>query len=303
MTKIVYYSNGKLLLSGEYAVLDGALALALPTKFGQHLEVEENATGILHWNSFDADGSSWFRATFTLPDLTLVSSSDLETAARLLQILNATQHIDSTFLKHSPGISVKTQLTFPRNWGLGSSSTLINNMAQWSGVNPYMLLKASFGGSGYDIACASHNYPLFYQLKSGKPVVEATSFAPSFKEQLYFVFLNEKQNSRTAIQGYKNLRFDKNKLIAEISEMTRDFVLISSLQEFHALIDRHEQLLASVLGLQPVKQRLFPDYSGAIKSLGAWGGDFILATGDSKTPDYFTARGFSTIVPYDKMIL
>jgi len=30
-----FYSNGKLLITGEYLVLDGAKALALPTKYGQ----------------------------------------------------------------------------------------------------------------------------------------------------------------------------------------------------------------------------------------------------------------------------
>ena len=36
-----FYSNGKLLLTAEYLVLDGAKALALPTKFGQDLEVKK----------------------------------------------------------------------------------------------------------------------------------------------------------------------------------------------------------------------------------------------------------------------
>jgi len=35
------YSNGKLLLTGEYLVLEGATALAVPTKFGQDLKVEK----------------------------------------------------------------------------------------------------------------------------------------------------------------------------------------------------------------------------------------------------------------------
>ena len=35
-----FYSNGKLLITGEYLVLDGAKALALPTKYGQYLTVE-----------------------------------------------------------------------------------------------------------------------------------------------------------------------------------------------------------------------------------------------------------------------
>ena len=36
-----FYSNGKLLITGEYLVLDGAKAFALPTKFGQNLIVEK----------------------------------------------------------------------------------------------------------------------------------------------------------------------------------------------------------------------------------------------------------------------
>ena len=35
--KKTFYSNGKLLITGEYVVLDGAKALALPTKYGQNL--------------------------------------------------------------------------------------------------------------------------------------------------------------------------------------------------------------------------------------------------------------------------
>jgi len=38
-----FYGNGKLLLSAEYFVLDGAVALALPTKLGQSLHVQENS--------------------------------------------------------------------------------------------------------------------------------------------------------------------------------------------------------------------------------------------------------------------
>lgn len=37
---ISFKSNGKLLLTGEYLVLDGAVALALPTKMGQIMTVE-----------------------------------------------------------------------------------------------------------------------------------------------------------------------------------------------------------------------------------------------------------------------
>jgi mevalonate kinase len=39
--KETFYSNGKLLITGEYLVLDGATAFALPTKIGQNLIVEK----------------------------------------------------------------------------------------------------------------------------------------------------------------------------------------------------------------------------------------------------------------------
>jgi mevalonate kinase len=37
-----FYSHGKLLITSEYAVLDGAKALALPTRLGQKLSVSKN---------------------------------------------------------------------------------------------------------------------------------------------------------------------------------------------------------------------------------------------------------------------
>jgi hypothetical protein len=57
------------------------------------------------------------------------------------------------------------------------------------------------------------------------------------------------------------------------------------------------------LQLTPVKERLFDDYFGAVKSLGAWGGDFVLATGDKTTPAYFKKKGYSTVLTYKEMIL
>ena len=46
------FSPGKLLLTSEYVVLDGALALALPTKLGQEFFVEETLDhqSRIYWN-------------------------------------------------------------------------------------------------------------------------------------------------------------------------------------------------------------------------------------------------------------
>ena len=189
-----YYSNGKLLLTGEYAVLDGGLALALPTKFGQVLEVLENSSGALSWESLDEKGQVWFKTTFLLTN-TIISNSDAKTDAvseTLLKILNEAQKLNPEFLKPFKGYRVTTSLSFPRNWGLGSSSTLINAIATWAEIDPYDLLWNAFSGSGYDIAAARHSKPILYQLIKGRPRVEEVNFDPPFKDNLYFVYLNKK---------------------------------------------------------------------------------------------------------------
>ena len=68
-------------------------------------------------------------------------------------------------------------------------------------------------------------------------------------------------------------------------------------------MDSHEALLSNILSLTPVKKALFPDYPGSIKSLGAWGGDFILATAEEAPDAYFRNKGYETIIPYQKMVL
>ena len=93
---------------------------------------------------------------------------------------------------------------------MGSSSTLINNIASWAKVDAYKLLWNAFSGSGYDIACAQHNLPIFYQLENQHPIVKQVDFNPNFKNELFFVHLNKKQNSREGIQRYKEYQSKKN---------------------------------------------------------------------------------------------
>jgi hypothetical protein len=80
------------------------------------------------------------------------------------------------------------------------------------------------------------------------------------------------------------------------------FLNAVSIEEFDLLIIEHEQIISSIIKLMPVKVKLFPDYFGEIKSLGAWGGDFVLVTGNETTPSYFKSKGFETILTYSEMI-
>lgn len=301
-----YYSNGKLLLTAEYLVLDGAKALALPTKQGQDLQVYSTNTSELLWESFDEKNTLWFSCTFSLPDLKLKTLSQNNTeniAATLEHILTQAQKLNSGFLQIEQGYHIKTNLTFPRNWGLGTSSTLINNIAQWAHISAFTLLKNSFGGSGYDIACAQNNTPISYQILQEKPIVKPVNFNPVFKNQLYFIYLNKKQNSKDAIAHYKNSSKNNTAFAEEISALTDAAIACTSITNFEKIMRQHEEIIASILNQKPIQQELFSGYFGQIKSLGAWGGDFILATGNEKTPNYFKNKGFTTIIPFQNMIL
>ncbi len=301
-----YKSNGKLLLTGEYVVLDGALALAIPTAQGQSLELTPLTTPELHWYSYDVAKQLWFQDQLHLDVLehtVLETISPSTPSLRLLQILVAARRLNPEFLNTDYGFKIETYLDFPRQWGLGTSSTLINNVAQWAGVNPYALLKLTFGGSGYDIACAQHDSPICYNITDDSPSVSPVQFSPAYSDQLYFVYLNEKQNSREGIAHYKALKGDLGRALSEVSAITEAVLQCTTLSAFQDLIKGHEHLIAALTQQEQVGTRLFKDFNGAVKSLGAWGGDFILAASETNPTAYFKAKGFDTVVPYHQMIL
>jgi mevalonate kinase len=300
-----FYSNGKLLITGEYLILDGAKGLALPTKMGQNLSVESTITETIHWKSYDADGSVWFEDFVTFQEIKETNNPSLESVkATLIKILQVANAINPDLLINSNGFVITTQLSFPRNWGLGTSSTLINNIAQWFQIDAFELLHQSFGGSGYDIACAQNNTPITYNLSEGKPIVEKVVFEPKFRENLYFVYLNEKRNSKSAIAEYhSNKTAQLWQHIEAINALTTDCIQATDLESFTRIINQHEVLLSSILNTETVKKTLFPDFDGAIKSLGAWGGDFVLVVSKENPSSYFIDKGYETVIPYGEMIL
>ncbi len=303
MMKQEFYSNGKLLLSGEYAVLDGALAWAIPTTFGQYLRISINTSAEISWKSLDENGKVWFEATYEINTLKELSASDRKISKGVQNILQKAQQLNPAFLIEAKGYAVETVLTFARDWGLGSSSTLINNIAQWAAVNAHELLVSTFGGSGYDIACAQHDRPILYSLVNKVPLITEVHENLPFANSLFFVYLNQKKNSHDGINTYRKRNIDTSALIEQITLLTKKMVSSTSIEEFEMLMTTHEELLAKALNIPTVKSELFSNFKGAIKSLGAWGGDFILASGDSNTPDYFKNKGYPVVLPFQKMIL
>jgi len=304
-----YKSYGKLLLTAEYVVLDGALALAVPTKYGQDLHIETLESPEIIWTSLDHEKQCWFTTSFKVLDIknqSLNTITPTDASQRLLQILVAAHTLNPSFLNNNNGFKIITALDFPRNWGLGTSSTLINNIAHWANVNPYKLLELTFGGSGYDIACAQNSKPITYQITNNKtaPIVKPVNFNPKFKDALYFVYLNKKQNSREGIANYRALNLqNKTATINKINTISLQLINCNTVDAFNSLIEQHEELIANITKQSTVKALLFPDFNGAIKSLGAWGGDFILVSSKTNPTAYFNSKGYQTMIPYEDMVL
>ncbi|AEE52030.1 GYDIA family GHMP kinase [Haliscomenobacter hydrossis] len=297
-----YQAQGKLLLTGEYFVLDGALALALPTHMGQKFSISAGLADRLSWQSYDVDGSRWFSAAYDLPGLVILEYSEMAPAQRLQQVIRQAFLRSNFALDELAGCTITTQLGFSRHWGLGTSSTLISFLADLTAVNPYTLLEETFGGSGYDLACAQASGPILYQNKTAQKVV----FQPPFANQLYFVYLGKKQNSREGIQHYRALGKIPADAIEQASELTLEFVACATLEAFESCIQRHENLVASTLDLTRAQELWFADYWGQVKSLGAWGGDFVLVTSnreEQETKNYFQNKGFEVVLRYQEMVL
>ncbi|MBF4473318.1 GYDIA family GHMP kinase [Flavobacterium sp. HJJ] len=302
--KKTFYSNGKLLITGEYLVLDGAKALALPTKFGQNLIIEKGENQEIKWKSYDSDGSIWFDDI--IPISVILTKTPFENESiknTLITILRTADQLNPELLLNSQGFNITTQLNFPKKWGLGTSSTLINNIAQWFSIDAFTLLKNSFGGSGYDIACAQNNSPIIYHLEEKKPIVETVKFHPAFSKNLYFVYLNQKQSSKSAIASYKEKKNNLKEAKKIIDQITETVLNSKNEDTFVQALESHEKVLSSILETKTVKESLFPDFTGTVKSLGAWGGDFALIVSKENPKPYFLDKGYETIIQYSDMIL
>lgn len=302
-----FYSHGKLLLTGEYVVLDGATALSLPTKYGQWLDVEPSDDGKIHWKSLDHNGKIWFEEKFRFNGNNFsseVKNEVSDVSFKLQEILLEAHKMNPEVLSKKSGFCILTRLNFPRNWGLGTSSTLINNIADWFEIDAFELQEKTFGGSGFDIASAKNDSPIsFFRTSDGSTVLNA-SFYPKFQDQLFFVFLNQKQNSRKSISHYKKQsKMSFLDTAEKISGITHQVIHCENIAAFELLLEVHETLISQIIKTPKIKTQLFPDYPRAIKSLGGWGGDFILAIGGETEKDYFRNKGFSVILDYNEMIL
>jgi len=95
-------------------------------------------------------------------------------------------------------------------------------------------------------------------------------------------------------------------VIVEGSALTVEFSRCGDQNEFNLLIRQHEALISDLIERLPIKSEFFADFKGEIKSLGAWGGDFFLASTSlpfSGVKKYFENKGLTTVFRWDDLIL
>jgi mevalonate kinase len=336
-----FYSNGKLLLTGEYLVLQGALSLALPTNAGQFLYVHSGRPDdCLSWNT-TVLAEKWFHCIIRPDTWEILETDKKEVAGRLVKLLRAATELKGEAQRKDvkpkaggpeggikkrkggaerpemeakgkepetawlQGVNAASEVTFNIEWGLGSSSSLISNIARWAGVDPFRLLRKVSRGSGYDVACARSDKPILYRTGTPGPEIRAINFSPSFSERLAFVYLGRKQDSSKSVKKFLDHALVREKDIIRISELSENLAAADTLGEYEDMLAEHENIMSAVLDKPPVKEVLFRDYTGAVKSLGAWGGDFIHV---SLHPDlqrakyYFSRKGLDVLIPYREMI-
>lgn len=271
------------MLAGEYAVLSGVEALALPVRAGQWQHVwEMPAKGVskLVWQSKDVDGNVWFECRVDTDIMHISETNNQVYADTLLRLLMHIKDQKAELFLHK-NIRIETECEFDRSFGLGSSSTLVCNLAKWSGVDAQELQQRVFGGSGYDVAVGNLGRPLVYWLENNESNWSSWQLPADFTQNWYLAFPGEKQNSRESLSSVKTQLEKMSSDIALLQQMNACIQAIKtprSLPMLEAMLEMWQALLSQrldlprpyeTLGVSPVK-------GGLCKYLGAWGGDVLL---------------------------
>lgn len=299
---ITYRANGKLLLTGEYLILHGAKAIALPLKMGQQLTVSaENNSDTLMWKAF-FNRQIWFSCELNPVDFSVLLASDPEKAEILSKIFQTIRKLNPEFAP-TDGTLFETFLDADPEWGFGSSSTLISLLSQWTAVDPFALNGIIFKGSGFDIACAATDGPIFYT--KSKPVIPVELNYP-FEDQLFLVYSGKKMKTFTEVKTFLDEVNVSEELISESSDLSDEIATCTDQNEFNRLISIHENMIGKLIGKTPIQRDYFVDFDGVIKSLGAWGGDFYLVSSFlpfQEVKNYFENKGMNVVFKWKDLIL
>ena len=296
-------ANGKLLLTSEYFILDGATGWAMPTQFGQSMTASPtNSTPL--WQAFCHDKTPWLETNLDFSNKEPFSK-ETELLFQILEYIKTEN--PETFhqkIKHH----FQLMIDFDKSWGLGTSSTFLALIADFFEIDAYKLNQTFFKGSGYDIACAFASEALLYtNLDLENRSIEPFPIAASIKPHLYFIYTGQKQNSREAIQYYRKLpNKEKEIAINDLNFITSELIRKQNYKDWIYFLKIHEDIVSKVLKLEKVGQNIAKELPFFSKSLGAWGGDFILCLADDEPQNIknrIVQSGFETYFDYEGLIL
>jgi mevalonate kinase len=298
------YAHGKLLLSAEYMVMHGSKALALPLQLGQSLEkIPVQSRHVFSWKAYYRE-KLWFSAQFDPSSLKILDTTDQHMAERLQEMLRACIEMMPGFQRELFRWDVITSLEFSPEYGFGSSSTLIALLAEWAEVNPLELHFMVSGGSGYDVACALAEGPIIYHLRDQFPSYRHVPFHPPFSQQLFFAWLGKKQPTGSHLDAVAGKIRPSFETIRYFSRLTMEMVEATSLVQFRKIMEEHEEALSRLLGIEKVSGR-FEGLPGSIKSLGAWGGDFVMIAteiDEKKLKGFLKMNNINVVYRYKDLI-
>jgi mevalonate kinase len=323
-----FYGHGKILFNSEYMILAGAKGLVLPSLLGQSMKVEvrRSHSNFIYWRSYNIQGQEWFFAQFEPWNLKLVSEETPE--AKFLQsILQEARRLNIHFLREQGDVYVETRLEFPQEWGLGSSSSLIYNVAQWAYVSSLQLHRAVSKGSGFDVVAAGLGHPFSFWLDDGAAQHwETNQGVLSFADKLYFLPLGKKTNSELATKEFRD-RLElldakqKKSLVSHFDTIHECLLAANNFVELRSLIENHETSLSQFLEIEKVSTRfhniLNLNFTNdeqwknlweniTMKSLGAWGGDMVLVASElpaEKLSEFFNNYFNLPLIPFKDLVL
>lgn len=241
------------------------------------MKVTEGSGAELHWITKDQNKEKWFECKLSLIDFSIEKTTDEEKAIFIQTLIKSAAELNSDFLSQWKKYRVTAQLEFDPDWGWGTSSTLITNIAHWAELSPFELFFETQTGSGYDIAAAMSSGPIMYQKNDNELSFEGFDADLELLDRIYVFYQGQKSNSAKAVSSWKKQKKWKAKDIEHISEMAEKIGSGCSISEAVEVFREHENLLSKLLNQSPLQEN-HPGYEeGVIKSLGAWGGDFAMA--------------------------
>ena len=259
----------------------------------------------LKWQAWVLD-KEWFSAAILLPDMKIVQSSDPLIASRLVKILSEIIKMNSGLFEPGISYSFSTVSTFDHNWGMGSSSALMANLARWAMIDPFDLFRRLNKGSGYDVAAAMAQGPILYSITRNKARIIPVKFLPAFHQQIWFVYRGQKQDTERSLDEFSKIPEPTRQQIEMINYFTGELLHTKYLKQFMQIMSEHESFISDFLGRKTVKEEYFSDFNGEIKSMGAWGGDMMMAV--SELPGdyirtYFQTKDIQTVFDFHSLIL